>query len=383
MKKAAITLTIVMLCFNALNGQKSKVISLFQLIDGGKYEEAKTAIEEVISEDKTVDWPVTWYTRGLLCQTAYEKGIENNNKKQYELYPDQLYVAYESYEKALKIDSRGKIEKQLVPLYVLLANDFQKMGEKHFKSNQYKEALRAFEQALEISKSPILEVKVDTNLLFNTALAAYESKEWEKATTYLTILNENKYSANVSHLLYTVYLETGDTTSAESLLTADIARYDNSEELVLLLVDLLYQTDNIPQAVIVLDSAAARTPSNYVFPYTKGLIYQKTEDYREAITAYEAAANIAPDEVNIYTNMGICYYNIGVEIDEKARTISNNRAFQAEKAKSLAEFNSAVTWLEIAHEKDADNKVVIEKLYSLYRVLGVTDKVKKMEAMIE
>lgn len=383
MKKTAIVVTIVMLCFSTLNGQKSKVISLFQLIDGGKYEEAKTAIEEVISEDKSVDWPVTWYTRGLLCQTAYEKGIEKNNKKHYELYPDQLYVAYESYEKALRLDTRGKIEKQLAPLYVMLANDFQKMGEKHFKSSQYKEALRAFEQALEISKSPLLEVKVDTNLLFNTALAAYESKEWEKATTYLTILNENRFAANVSHLLFTVYLEKGDTTSAENLLAADIERYDENEALVLLLTDLLFRTGKIPKAIAVLDTASAHTPTNYVFPYTKGVIYQKTEAYREAITAYEAAVSIAPDEVKIYVNMGTCYYNIGVEIDEKARSISNNRDFQAEKAKSIAEFNSAVKWLEIAHEKDADNKVVIEKLYSLYRVLGVTDKVKKMEAMIE
>jgi tetratricopeptide (TPR) repeat protein len=369
-------------CFTILEAQKSKVISLFQLIESGKYEEAKTAIEEAVEAEKSAEWPVTWYTRGLLCQTAYEKGIEKNNKKHYELYPDQLYVAYESYEKALELDSRGRMEKQLPPLYVMLSNNFQQLGEKHFKARQYKEALRAFEQALQINQSPIISVEIDSNLIYNTALAAYESKEWEKAITYLTRLNESRYSANISHLLYTVYLEKADTVAAVELLSEDIHRYSESEDLVLLLADLLLKINEADKAVAFLDTAAVRDTSNYIYPYTKGLVYQKREVYRNAIEAYKTAIELAPDKESIYVNIGTCYYNIGVEIEENARTISNNRAFMEEKAKSEKEFASAVQWLEEAHERYPDNQAVIEKLYSLYKVLGISDKIKNMEAMI-
>lgn len=370
-------------CFPILEAQRSKVISLFQLIESGKYDEAKTAIEEAVDDEKTADWSVTWYTRGLLCQTAYEKGIEKNNKKHYELYPDQLYVAYESYEKALELDSRGRIEKQLPPLYVMLSNDFQQLGEKHFTARQYKEALRAFEQAMQVNQSPVISVEIDSNLIFNTALAAYESKEWEKTVTYLTRLNENNYSANVSHLLFSVYMEVSDTIAAIQLLSEDIHRYNDSEHLVLLLADLLFKNDETEKAVAFLDTAAMRDTSNYIYPYTKGLVYQKREAYRKAIEAYKTAVELAPDKTSIHTNIGTCYYNIGVEIEENARTISNNRAFMEEKAKSEKEFVSAVQWLEDAHEKDPDNQAVIEKLYSLYKVLGITDKVKNMEARIQ
>jgi tetratricopeptide (TPR) repeat protein len=370
-------------CINALQAQRSKVISLFQLIETGKYDDAKKAIEEAVEDKKTAEWPVTWYSRGLLCQTAYEDGIKKNNKKHYELYPDQLYVAYDSYEKAQELDSRGKIEKQLPPLYVLLANDFQKLGENHFKDKQYKEALRAFETALQINQNPMLSVVIDSNLIYNTALAAYESKAWEKTINYLGTLNEHKYSSNVSHLLFNVYLESEDTLSAEQLLNEDIDRYEDNQDLVMLLADLLYQKNEIDKAVGVLDTAFTKKPDNYMFPYTIGLIYQKTEQYRRAIAAYKMAVDIAPEEVKIYTNIGTCYYNTGVEIQENARSISNNRIFLEEKKKSESEFRSAIRWLEEAHEKDPDNQVVIEKLYALYKVLGITDKIKSMEAVIE
>ncbi len=49
--------------------QKSKVMASFQLIETGKYEEAKKSIEEAIADKKTEQWPRTWYARGLLCQT--------------------------------------------------------------------------------------------------------------------------------------------------------------------------------------------------------------------------------------------------------------------------------------------------------------------------
>jgi tetratricopeptide (TPR) repeat protein len=362
-------------CSLISHAQRSKVISVFQLIETAKYDEAKKAIEEAITDEKTMEWPKTWYARGLLCQTAYEK-------KKTELYPDQLFVAFDSYEKALSLDSRGRIEAQVAPRYTLLANEFQKVGERSFSSRKYKDALSAFEKALQINRSPILSVQLDTSLVYNTALAAYEAKEWEKATGYLSILHKDNYSPNVSHLLYTVYLEQRDTLSAKRVLMEGINNHKKNEELVLLLVDLLFQTDDSERAIIILDSVSSANPSKYIFPYTKGLVYQKTSKYREAIIAYEEAVNLAPDEIKIYANIGTCYYNIGVEIDENARAIAHNRTFLEEKAKSVAAFESAVEWLEKAFEKEPKNQQIISKLYQLYNALLITDKTESLKNQI-
>lgn len=357
-----------------LHAQKSKVISVFQLIETAKYEDAKKAIEEAIIDEKTMEWPRTWYARGFLCQTA-------NDKKKSDLYPDQLYVAFESYEKALELDARGRVEVQLAPLYVLLANDFQKLGEKHFNSKKYKDALKAFEHALQINRSPILTVKIDTNLVYNTALAAYESKDWGKAIGYLSMLHKNNYSTNVTHLLFTGYLENGDTLSAERVILEGIEHYDDKEVLVLLLVDHLFLRD-VDRAVSILDVASASGPDKYIYPYTKGLIYQKTNQYQKAIDAYKEAIDLAQDELKIYKNMGTCYYNIGVEIEENSRAIINNKSFLEEKAKSIVAFESAVNCLEKVYEKDPRDQQVIVKLYELYKVLHITDKLNIMKEQI-
>lgn len=382
MKRLVLIISIFLGCYLTSPAQKSKVIAVFQLIETGKYSDAKEEIEEAIGDKNTGQWFRTWYARGLLCQTAYQEGIAENDQKKYELYPDQLHLAFESYEKARSLDKRGKLDETLAPQYVLMANDFQATGVKHFRKAEYENALKAFEEAMQIYQSPILPVRTDTNLLYNTALAAFESEAWDKAIGYLNKLNEDIYSPNVPHLLYSVYLRKADTAAAEKVLMEGIGRYEDNEDLVLLLVDLLFQTKADEKAIAQLDDACSKNPSKYIFPYTKGLIYQKREQYQTAIDAYKEALTIAPGETEIYENIGTCYFNIGVEIERKARVITNNRAFTREKEKSDEAFETAVTWFEKALEKDPDNQFVITKLYQLYRVLGISDKMDSMEDMM-
>lgn len=382
MKKLALIISILLGCFLSSPAQKSKVLAVFQLIETGKYEDAKEEIEEAIEDRKTSQWHRTWYAKGLLCQTAYQKGIAEKDSKKYELYPDQLYVAFHSYRKAWSLDKRGKLDETLAPRYVLLANDFQALGAKYFRLGEYDKALKAFEEAIQVYQSPILPVRTDTNLIYNTALAAFESEEWEKAIAYLNKINKNNYSTNVPHLLYNVYLKTADTVAAEKVLLEGIERYEDNEDLTLLLVDLYFQSNAYKKAVDLLDDASSKHPSNHIFPFTKGLIYQKREQYQTAINAYKEALTLAPDETKIFTNIGTCYYNLGVEIERQARAIMSNRAVTREKEKSARAFETAVTWFEKVLDREPENQYVISKLDHLYSILGINDKMDNVEGMM-
>jgi tetratricopeptide (TPR) repeat protein len=382
MKRLLLIIPIFFGCYLVSPAQKSKVLAVFQLIETGKYEEAKEEVEEAIDDKKTSQWHRTWYAKGLLCQKAYQKGVAAKDPKKYELYPDQLYLAFHSYRKAWSLDKRGKLDETLAPLYVQLANEFQALGAKHFRKGEYEKALKAFEEAIQVYQSPILPVRTDTNLIYNTALAAFESEEWEKVIGYLNKINKGNYSTNVPHLLYNVYLRKADTATAEMILMEGIERYEDNEDLTLLLADLYFQTNADNKAVDLLDDASSKNPSNHIFNFTKGLIYQKREQYQTAIDAYKEALTMAPDETKIYTNIGTCYYNIGVEIEKKARAITNNRAYLREKEKSAEAFETAVTWFEKALDRDPDNQYVISKLDHLYTILGMSDKMDNMEGVM-
>lgn len=353
---------------------KSRLIAVFHLIEIANYPEAKQVAEELIEDEKFSQIPRTWYARGLLCQTAYQEGIRRNNRRMYELYPNQLYVAYESFEKALELDSRNTIKKQLAPRYVLLANDFQNMGTQHYNARRHKEALRAFEQALTITESPILTVEIDTNLIYNIALAAIESKEDVKTIKYLSRLDKYNFSTNVSHLLFTAYLEKGDTLAAEKVLKEGVEKYKDNEDLYLLLVDLNFEQGNTERALEILDAAAIRNPDSHVYPYTKGLIYQKSNKYFEAIDAYMIALDLAPEEFMTYANIATCYYNLGVEIDENARLLTNISQVTEERARSRTAFESAAFWLGKAEAVETDKHSDFLKLQQLLKRINISDR---------
>lgn len=352
---------------------------MFHLIETAKYAEAKGLVEDLIEDEAFAQWPRTWYARGLLSQTAYREGMEKNDKKKYELYPEQLYVAFDSYEKAISLDPGGRLESQLAPKYILLANDFQKLGEKHFNGKDYKKAMKAFEHALAITQRPVLAIQTDTNLVYNAGLAAYESQEWEQAAKHFGRLHDDGYSANVTHLLMKAHLAMGDTIAGQLALRKGIGRYEDNEDLVLLLADLLVKTNEADRALEVLDEAIGSDPSRHVFHNTKGLIYQKTGAFNDAILAYFEANSHAPEELLTQVNIATCYYNIGVEIEENARSITNNRLVQIEKSKSEAAFESAIFWLDKAYEKEPADREVREKIHHLYRMLRVTDKANNLE----
>ena len=363
-------------------GQKSRVLSVFHMIESEKYVDAKEAIEIAILNDKTSRWNRTYYAKAFLCQKAFEAGFEKKDSKKTSLYPDQLVVAYHAYEKAQQLDSRNRLSSSITMHYYALANDFQKLGEWHYLKRDYAKALEAFEHALMVSRSPLLSVETDTNLIYNAAMAAYEANDWDKAISYLIGLNDDAYSPNMALLLYFAHVNKGDSIQAEQVLFEGEERYKSEESIVLQLVDLLVGTDREEQAIEILDRAAGRRPDNYHFLWTRGLVSQRMLLYDQAILSLTQASELAPDEVGIYYNLGICYYNIGVDINEKAQQIRSNFEYQAARKLAMEKFREAVIWLEKAYELEPGDQQTISKLYQLYYWLQMTEKQKTMELLI-
>jgi tetratricopeptide (TPR) repeat protein len=182
--------------------------------------------------------------------------------------------------------------------------------------------------------------------------------------------------------LFEANLADGDTISAQNVLTEGIEKYDDNHDLILLLSDLLFQLSEVEQAVDLLDSAMVKYPGEHIFPYTQGLIYQKAGQYNDAIEAYKKANEVAPDDLMIYVNIATCYYNIGVDIEESARTLTLNRLVQQEKSRSAEAFENAVIWLDKAYDQEPEDEVVIQKLFQLYKSLRINDKMEIIEEQI-
>jgi tetratricopeptide (TPR) repeat protein len=367
----------------SVSGQKSRVLSVMQMIDSKKYSEAKEAIELAVENSRTAQWPRTYYVKGLLCQTAYEDGVEKADSKLTKLYEDQLYVAYDAYERALELDARQRTHASIAKKYYALSNDFRQLGQAHYKKKEYAQAMRAFEHALLLSRSELLSVPVDTSLVYNAALAAYESKNWEKAIGYLTGLHDDAFSTDASLFLIQAHLQNGDTLEAETTMLEGVKIYGYSDTLVMQAVNWFTTSHRSDQAIEILEEAIERHPDHFRYYWALGLVYGEMEDYPKAIESFKKALDLtAETPPELYYQIGMCYYNMGIELREEALQITENDAYMKVRDQYLGEFREAVAWLEKSYELDPDNESTINRLYQLYYQLQMKEKQESLEQLI-
>ena len=363
----------------SVSGQKSRVLAVKQMIDAAKYDEAKEAIELAVLNDRTSKWYRTYYTKGLLCQTAYEAGVEKDESKLINLYPDQLFVAYDSYEKALELDVRERMHSQIRHQYYLLANDFRSMGEELFMKKTHKESLRAFEHALLIGESDLVSAKTDTNLVYNTAMAAYESENWEKTTKYLSSLHEIAYSVNTTLLLAMAWRNAGDTVRSEEVLMEGVELFHYDESVLIFLVNELVRSGRMEPAITYLNKAIEASPENFLFLWARGLVYRRMNDYDKAILSFRKAAELAPEKPTLYYHIGVSYYNIGIDLRESALRVAENDDYLEIREQYLEKFREAVKWLERSYELDPTNEKTITRLNQLYYQLQMKEEQKSLD----
>jgi tetratricopeptide (TPR) repeat protein len=373
MKYSIVTFLLLGLAIS-LSAQKSKVLAVTQMIDAEKYDEAKDAIELALLNYKTSKWPRTYFTKGLLCQTAYEAGVEKKDTKKTNLYPDQLFVAYDSYEKALELDGSERLHTSIRQNYFLLDNDFRSLGEECYRRGEYEGALNAFEHALLIGNSELLSAKTDTNLVYNTAMAAYECKNWGKAIEYLTGLHEDGYSASASLLLAISYVKVGDTLRAEEVMIKGLEIYQYEDSIVMYLVNQMVNADKMEHAIGILDRAIDAKPENFRFYWARGLVYQEMNNNEEALKSFLIADESSPGSAELYYHIGVCYYNMGIDLRQSALQISENDSYLEARKQYLEKFVEAVKWLEQSYELNPSNQETVSTLYNLYDRLQMDEK---------
>jgi len=358
-------------------------MSVIQMMDQGKYTEGRDAIEQALWNEKTANWPRTHYTKGLLCQQAYEEGYKKKSSKLTGLYPDQLFLAYSSYEKALELDARGKFKQLISQKYYKLSNDFRQLGSDYFKKSMYEEALRAFEQALVINNSDLVTVPVDTNLVHNTALAAYEGEQWKKAITYLEGLHEVAHHPGNSLLLYQALLEEQDSVRAEEVLMEAVELHNYEKQVVVYLVNLLVQSERYEMALGVLDKAIVHRPDILQFQWSKGLVYRRMGEYDNAVLSLKKAIELDPEEAKLPYHIGVIYYNRGIELREESLKIKDNFRYQAVRAEAREQFLEAIVWLEKSYEMEPSDSRTISRLHQLYYQLQMKQKEESMKLLLD
>ncbi|WP_163325124.1 tetratricopeptide repeat protein [Draconibacterium mangrovi] len=381
MKKTIILLALIF-SVSAVFAQKGKVTSAQNLKDSGKLDQALEAIKEATDAtndkaEKSLPWPKTWEVKGEIYQAIFAS--QDANVKA--LSDDPLTLALESYKKALELDEGDKFSKSVKIKLTLLTNDLTNQAVEAFNNNDYELALKSFEQILEIQDIPVVKEDnpdaVDTVILFNSGLAAYNAQLYNKAVQYYGEAAKHGYNgARTYALISDSYIQMQDTVNALKAVQEGFEKYPEDNNVLTSMIDLYMKIGKNEEALKYLDMAIEQDPNNVTYYFAKGALYEKFGEEESAVAAYERASEVDPTFFNAYYNLGALYYNKGVKQIEVANAVpaNENEKYEAELKKADVWFEKALPYMEKCHELNPEDEMTLESLKNLYYRMKNMDK---------
>jgi tetratricopeptide (TPR) repeat protein len=381
MKKVYLLLAVVCITTGAF-AQKGKVTSAMTFIEQGTLDKAKEALDQAMTDPKTMNWFNTYFAKGKLCQAVYK----SDNPKFKAFYTDPLDEAYNAYEKAIQLDAKGGIKKRIITgmVYNALALDLYSQGGAQFDSKDYAGALKSFETQIKITESDKYVGVTDTGMYYNAGLAASNAGKQQEAIKYFEKCAEMKYLGITPYFqMSQSYLLMGDTVKAESLLKSLPDKFPGDKNVTLQLIDLYIKAGKNDEALKHLAIAKADDPSNYSLHFAEGIIYLNQNKYDEAIVDLTKSIELKPDLYDSQYGLGAAYINKASDMFVKANDIMDVNKYNAAIEQAMAVFAKALPSMEKANELKPDDLYAMRSLKELYYRLKMTDKYNAIKAKLD
>jgi tetratricopeptide (TPR) repeat protein len=382
MKKTIILLALVFISTISF-AQKGKVTSAETLKDAGKLDEAFKVINTATDPnnpdaEKSVPWPRAWEVKGEIFQAIYKSANENFKK----LEADPLTKAFECYKKALELDTDGKASKSIkIKLALLSQADLTDQAISAYNKNDFKKSLQSFEQILEINNMPLMKADnpndIDTAVIFNAGLTAYNAQEYDKAIKYYS--EAAKYGYNGGKTVKEIanaYELKGDTAMALKTLQDGFQKYPSEIGLVEKMINIYVATDKTADALSYLELAIKQNPTNSTYFSVQGKLFDNLGRTDDAKKSYVKAIEVDGNNFIANYNLGALYYNEGVKQWNVALAIPTNQTakFEEEVAKCDVWWAKALPFMEKCMQIDPKEIATMETLKNLYYRMMAKDK---------
>ena len=147
MKKTTILVAIIMFAVTFAHAQKSNFTSAWSNLNRGYLDKAKSFIELAIQDPDTKTWAKTWKIRGdIYLNIQFSKDV--NYKK---LDSNAVMVAYDSYQKAIELDTKKEFYDDILASLVRCGDAFYNKGAGYFGASKYVDAMNCFAKTVEIN----------------------------------------------------------------------------------------------------------------------------------------------------------------------------------------------------------------------------------------
>lgn len=364
----------------AATAQKGKITAAETFIREGAFDKAKEAIEAAIANPKSMGLAKTYYVKGKLCQAAFDSG----DPKYMTLYPDILKEAYDNFEKAIQLDPKLKNVIIRENAYALLGNSFLNDAINKFNERNYKSAMESFEWNVKVSASDLYVGMVDTLVIFNAGLAAYNAEMYPEAIAHFRTCTTSGTEDTKPYIFMSdSYLKMKDTANAEAVLMEGYKAFPDTLDIILQATQFYLDANNSDKAFEFVHKAMEMDPENYILYLVEGSLYMKLEDYAKAIESLKVSLTKNPNQFESNYNIGLCYVSIANDLLNEANLIADNREYEIAKNKAFDEMKKAIPFFLEAEKVNPTSVATLEFLREIYLKLKMMPEFEAYKAKVE
>lgn len=356
--------------------QSSKVVSAYNSRKDGDYKKALEYINEATANEKTMADPKTWVYRGQIYQQIVLSQDDFGVDK-----VTAIKEAMASFAKAKELDSKDKWQEDITSGNSSMRIFANNLGIQAYNEQDFENARDFF---LIGEEAAATAGEFDTLAVYNAGLAAEQAGDVETAIKqYQKAADANYLGANMYLYMANLYQKEEMTDEYLAIVKKGRKIYPENSDLIVYELNYYLRNNKYEEAENNLKLAIEKEPDNKQLHFSLGVVYDNLGRRDDAKKSYEKAIEIDPNYFDAVFNLGAMYFNQGVEMNNAANDITDNKKYNAARAEAKKVFEQARPFLEKAHQLDPTDSSAIVSLAQLYALTGDNDKYKEMKAKEE
>ena len=300
---------------------------------------------------------------------------------------------FEKYKK----DNTVNVYSMKNKLYALNCRQYLAFcGQMFFTNKQYPKAVEAFQRYMNFSETYTIvadESKLDpedentAKMAYFTCLASYFAKDYKTLGVFMPLAK--KYTADidqVNQLEMTAYIEQGDTIGWLNAGQRIVLENPQANDGVAQNILAYYFSKPDPKGAAEFTEALLEAdPMSKIGNYAKGLTLMNDKKYAEAIPFFDKAIDADPEFSDAYYNAGVCFSNIGYDINESLNGKKMTPAQQKEEIQKVKdEYAKAEPYFLKVKELEPENTHKwASRLSTVYYILEDKAKQAEMDKLLE
>ncbi len=285
---------------------------------------------------------------------------------------DALAGALEAYKKAYELDLKKAKEQDIKDGLANISRKYLDEGMNAYQFGDLVQASVLFEKAADAAATEPCS-QVDTSALYNAGFTAWAAKDYERAKNLFEKCLDVKYyyeDGEVFAKLGDVYANLGDAKKGAEILEQGFVMFPPSKSILIGIINYYISSgENADRLFVLIDEAKKNEPNNASLYYVEGNIYKELKQNDKAIEAYMECSEINPEYEFGYIGAGVLYYELAIELQEKASNEMDDAKYNALVKDFETALKNALEPFEKAYSvsKDSQLKVSIaEYLKNIY-----------------